>query len=96
MCDESCRGQGQTKQILVSDSDSEGASDKSAGGASDLSVSQESQQSDSDASSMGESDEDSPPPAKRGKKVLCDAMLHPPVQSVTLPHDLSCYHRCSR
>lgn len=88
----SCRGQKPKKQILVNDSDSEGASDKSAGGASDFSVSLGSQQSDSDASSMEESDEESPPPAKRGKKVLCDAILHPLVQSVMLPNGLSCCH----
>ena len=39
---------------------------------------------------MEDSDEESPPPAKRGKKVLCHAMLHPRVQSVALRHDLSC------
>lgn len=67
--------------MLVSDSDSEGASDKS-GGASDFSASEESQQSESDGSSMEDSDEESPPPAKRGKKVLCHAMLRPLVQAV--------------
>jgi len=69
-----CRKQKQTAQVLVSDSESDGAADKSAEEASDFSAESESQQSESSASSEDESEDESPPPAKRGKKVQCSLM----------------------
>ncbi|KAL3156846.1 hypothetical protein ABBQ38_001115 [Trebouxia sp. C0009 RCD-2024] len=57
-----------TKNVLISDSDSEGTSDDSASAASDSFSAEESQQSSSQASSIDDDGEDSPPPAKRGKK----------------------------
>lgn len=62
-------------QVLVSDSESDGAADKSAEEASDFSAQSESQQSESSASSEDESEDESPPPAKRGKKVQWSLML---------------------
>ena len=71
-----CRKQKLTAQVLVSDSESDGAADKlSAEEASDFSAKSESQQSKSSASSEDESEDESPPPAKRGKKVQWSLML---------------------
>ncbi|KAL0032358.1 hypothetical protein WJX79_006921 [Trebouxia sp. C0005] len=68
-CNAETRKQKLTAQVLVSDSESDGAADKlSAEEASDFSAKSESQQSKSSASSEDESEDESPPPAKRGKK----------------------------
>ena len=71
-----CRVQRQAKQVVVSDSQSEGLSDNSDDAASDFHSSEESQQSLSEASSLDASDEeDSPPPAKRGRKVCTHEVM---------------------
>ena len=70
-----CRKQKSKAQVLVSDSESDGAADKSAEEASDFSAESESQQSESSASSEDQSEDESPPPAKRGKKVQWRLML---------------------
>ena len=56
--------------VLISDSESEHASDAAE---DDFLITAESasDQSDCSVSCSAESDADSPPPAKRGKKVLC-------------------------
>lgn len=85
-----CRGPEQIKQVLISDSDSAGASD-SASAASDFCASEESQQSESDASSMDDDDEDSPPPAKKGKKVVSHVSCFVATEPSQIPGALSPY-----